>query len=637
MRMHTYACLILGSLFASAGSHSQVVLSGRVMTPKAYNLEELVPLSNIFIFASLEGPNSQALGHRTFEMEPAGWYRVSGGAGNYTMLYSNTASYMRPFIYTNVFTRDGDIIDWVAKPSFTYAVFEDSSWEEKAGHAYFQTFVATGASVTHVGFRLAHDGVDGEGPGSQTLLISVHRQGKGDPDTWPQVGPVMAVLQVDCGGPKGYVYSAGFNSGEVPTAPGETYAVQLRAESPTGVFQPYWRIRADQRHDCFRVGPDGKGFTGREMWLAISSDNDGLLIPYHKQVQKEFGEMTRFGRKWTQTYVAQGHSLAGVILYAAWSGTQPSLRRQRVALRVRERTPTGPLVGIEKIGIGNGIHTGDASWGAVGVAFAPGEVPLEPGETYALEFETIETPESIGDYVDIKGRPSDRKPGFQPYRKIPPDDYPLGKAYFEGREAVEYDLDMQVIEYEHTAENWREAVTGGNLLRNGDMEQGADENGAPAGWTPYKVVETTSFLLSEGDESSSGRFVRVMGGGVNGLPVDGGWVQRADGLSRWETYRLSGKLRCSYIVDDQHACMIGYDPTGKTTDPAAASIEWATLPLVHGLFVPYQSPPIRPRESSISVWLRARTTMTVDYLFKADFDDFALRQVDRGVPQAAAQ
>src|SRR6185295_18164187 len=133
---------------------------------------------------------------------------------------------------------------------------------------------------------------------------------------------------VDSGGAKNYVWSAGWNSGEVPLIPGETYAVHLRAETADNAFQAFWRKVDGDAPKCFRIGKDGEaGFQERQLWMAVSADGDGLVIPYNKRVQKSFGSFAGSAPRWAQTYVAQGHSLAGVVLYAAVSGAQPPLAR----------------------------------------------------------------------------------------------------------------------------------------------------------------------------------------------------------------------------------------------------------------------------------------------------------------------
>ena len=81
--------------------------------------------------------------------------------------------------------------------------------------------------------------------------------------------------------------------------------------------------------------------------------------------------------------------------------------------------------------------------------------------------------------------------------------------------------------------------------------------------------------------------------------------------------------------------MVGIDPTGQDSDALAGTIQWNILPAIHGVFIPYQSGPIRPVDDAISVWLRGRTTLTSEYRFEADFDEFAMHQVATGVPGPA--
>jgi hypothetical protein len=594
-------------LAGSVSSFGQATLSGRLLHPRFAGDTEQMPFTAILCFASLNGSEGQAAGFRTFETYPVGWYHLVGSDGPYTMVFSTPARFMRPIVMTNVFTRAGDVVDRNLTPHFDDANFFEGGWDEHAAAEYDQTFVAKGTSITQVGFRLVHDGVDGEGPGSQNLVVSIHRKADGTPDTWPQVGPAETVFNVDSGGAKNYIWSVGWNSGEVPTKPGETYAVRLRAEKAGGVFQAFWQPADDTRTDCYRVGADSTGWQKHHIWVAVSSDSDGLLIPYNKHVSKEFCDFAQGARKWSQTYVAQGRSLASVIMYVAISGTQP------------------------------GIYTGDANWGTFGVAFAPGEVPLEPGETYAIELESIENDFTLGGWVNIKGVPSDMKPSFTPYRKCAPDTYDQGTAYLNGDQAMDYDLDMQVIEYAKAAAAWSDAVDPENLLKNGDMEAGTlvagnPDAGRPDSWQRFTIDPGTALWYVAEGEGENNRIVRVIGGSISGNTVDGGYLQRVEGLSHLETYRLSGRVRSSWLVDPDHQCFVGYDPTGQVDDPKAGTIVWTTLPKIHGIFVPYASDPIRPAKDAISVWLRGRTTSTADYPFKADFDDFALHRVNTGVP-----
>ncbi len=618
---------LLGCTIAAA-SHAQVTVSGRVWMPRSAGTQEMVPFKAIHVFGTPDGSTGQTAAFRTWEMEPAGWYRLTGSAARYTIAYSTPGKAMRPIIRTNVYTRDGDAFDINVSPAFDYAVLDETEWDPKPAREYYQTFTAKGTSITSVGLKLAHDGVDGEGPGAQNLVISIHRKGKsaGAPDAWRQIGPSMPVLNVDCGGVKSYDFSAGWDSGEVPTIPGETYAVRLRTESPAGKFQAYWKPHEGEG-GCYRVGSDGaKGWPGRDLWMTVASDSDGLVIPYNKRVHREFVGETKFGRKWSQTYVAQGKGLASVILYTATSGVQPGLPRQRVAVRVREGGPDGPVVGVEKIAIGSGNFTGDASWGVFGCAWAPGEVELEPGKTYAIEFESIETLESLAGYVNIKGMKNDCIPGFHPYPKTAPDSYKLGQAYFLGK-PTDFDLDMQVVEYRSSSLDWAGAADDANLLKDGLLSEGG------ASWHAFTVEPGTECSCVDDPNDAGNRILRTSCKSADATKVDGGFVQVVQELNRADTYRLQAQVRSTWAADVDHQCYVGYDPTGQDQDPQAKTIVWSTaFPPIHGRWVLFTSDPIRPTGSAISVWVRGRTTKPGDYPFRADFDDLQLRRVRTDVP-----
>jgi hypothetical protein len=619
---------------------SQSVISGRIQSQRFPGSTELMYHGGILVFGSLDGPGIEARGFRSWETEPAGWYRISGPAGNYTLLFTQPAGNFRPVVLNNIFTRPFEKLDPLrVSPHFDYFDFYEHEWDTKPATDYFQIFVARGQSLTQVGFKLATDGVDGGGPRSQNMVLSVHRKGPGTPDTWEQVGPAVAVPDVDCGGPKSYAYCGGWNSGEVPLSPGQTYAVRLRPETPGNTLQAWWHKTDDAAGYCYRLGADYAGFTNRCLWMAIGTDDDGLLLPYNKRVHKQFGAFAGFSSKWTQTYVAQGRSMAAALLYAAVGGAQPPLSRQRAVVRVRRGGPDGPVAGVEKIAIGNGNYTGDASWGCFGVAYAPGEVLLTPGETYGVEFESVENYETLHGFVNIKGQVSDDRPGFNPYRKHPRDSYARGTAFKAGHDVQDFDLDMQILEYEFAATNWALATDAENLLRNGGMEDGElklDNAGSPDHWKPFAIDPGTAHLYLLREPEKTNRIARISCGG-NGKAADGGWVQRVEGLDHFQTYRLAGWLRASWPADSDHQCFFGYDPTGQDTDPRSTSIVWsAALPGHHGHFLNHTCEPIRPTNNAVSVWLRARTTFTGDKHapFKGDFDEVSLRRVRTEAPSS---
>jgi hypothetical protein len=613
---------------------AQVLFHGRVYGETFPGSGKDFPFKAVYCFAGIDGPNCEPLQFATWEIDPVAWYSMTGPAGRYTMVFTRPGKFMRPIVLTNIFTKPGDDLHRIVRPKFDYANFYDGDWDKKPASEYYQTFVATGASVTHVGIRPVHDGVDGDGPGSQNIVVSIHKRGSGTPDNWPQIGPSRIIRDVDCGGAKDYVYYAGWNSGEVPLTPGEIYAVHLKGEKP---FQMFQQPNDDKRTDCYRIGADKTGWQGADIWMAVGTDNDGLLIPYNKCSNKEYMEFAGGSTKWSQTYVAQGTSLAAVLLSAAVGTAHPPLSRTRLRVRVREGGPNGPVVGVEKIAVGCGNYTGDASWGWFCAVYSPGEVPLKPGKTYAIEWETMETPQSLHDYVNCKGVKSDLKPGFNPYKKVAGDEYSLGTSYKDGTVKQDFDLDMQVIEYKNTPKDWDKAVVQKNLIRNGDMSLGEvaskpGDSGQPAFWKSWSLGTATSTAYIVDDMDAPNRLLRVTGNPKDNSTVDGGFVQKVEGLDHLETYRLSARARCTWQMSNNHSLYVGYDPTGQDTDPAATSIVWVPVVGTHDVWIDFVSEPIRPEKDSISVWLRGKSISPEQFAFEADFDDVQLCCVKSGVP-----
>jgi len=275
-----------------------------------------------------------------------------------------------------------------------------------------------------------------------------------------------------------------------------------------------------------------------------------------------------------------------------------------------------------------------------GLAYAPGEVPLTPGETYALEFESLENYETLHGFVNIKGEVSDERPGFNPYRKHPRDPCAHGTAFKFGRDPQDFDLDLQILEYQSEAPNWAWATEPENLARNGTMEQGRPvpgQPGSPEAWKPFALDPNTAHRHLTEAPAYTNRLARVLAGDARKATVDGGWVQRVDGLEPAHTYRLSARLRASWPVDATHQVRLGLDPTGQDTDPEAPTVVWSPpLPAVHGRWVTHLSEPVRPATNALSLWLRARATGGGESFapFKADFDDVALRRVRTDPPGA---
>jgi hypothetical protein len=630
--------LSLAVLFFPAFAQAQMTLTGRLLWPPVDGAAKEVGIGHVLVFGSQAGADKQPLAFRSWETNPVGWYRLSGPAGRYTLLFAQPGNFMRPAILNNIYTRDGEKINLSrsVRAPWDEACMDDSAWDRTAAHEYFQPFLARGASITQVGFKLAHDGVDGPGPLAQDLVLSIHEVVENAPPAkWARVGPEMPVVDVDCGGGKNYSYSAGFDSGEVPTTPGRKYAVRLAAKSPAGKFQPFWhRIAQGEKYlpaQRAKAGaadsPVAYEDTGNHLWMTIASDSDGLLIPYNKRVHKEFNQLTKFARVWSQTYIARGKSLAGVVLYAATSGVQPSMNQQRLRIIVVDEE-TGNVVGAAKIAIGNGLYTGDASWGTFGAVYEPDEVPLAPGHTYRLHFESIETPHNLGlgTFVNTKGMKSDGRPGFNPYRKHPLDIDKAGHAFLNGTEAQDFSLDMQVIEYEQQLHGHENSTRGAELIKFGNFEKGEDWSSA---WKPPGGKAQNATIEPE-TTASGGTALRMSS---REKTFDAVVVQRVAGLSPTQTYRLVAMACANQLPSDQCRTLIGIDKTGQTDDADAATVEWTVLPAITGRFDGYAPAPVRPAADAISVFLRLRVTDPPAPAPVAEFQRISMRQVDTHPPQ----
>jgi hypothetical protein len=619
---------------------AQMTLTGRLLWPPYEGAKKEVGIGHILVFGSLPGPEKQPLAFRSWETNPVGWWKLSGPAGRYTLLFAQPANFMRPAILNNINTKDGDNLNLsrIVPAPWDEACLDDSAWDHAAAHEYFQPFVARGSSITQIGFKLAHDGIDGAGPGAQDFLLSIHEVKENDPPAkWPRIGPEMPVIDVDCGGAKNYSFSAGFNSGEVPTTPGKTYAVRLATKSNTGKFQPYLHLVAEGEKYLpawrSKTMPGDQPVeyeqTTSHLWMAIASDSDGLLIPYNKRIHKEFNQLTRFARTWSQTYVAKGHSLAGVVLYAATSGVQPSINQQRVMISVWKEQPNPESVGTAKLAIGNGLYTGDASWGTFGAVYEPDEVRLEPGKTYRLQFESIETPANLGlgTFKNIKGMKSDGKPGFNPYQKHPLDNYPLGRAFFNGTDPQDFSLDMQIVEYEPGVIGHFNSLKGPQLIKAGNFDKDEDWKAA---WS-IPGGKGAGANIERGIEPGGGSVLRMSG---KEKTFDAVVVQRAAGLSRAQSYRAAAGVRSNHLPTDQCRAMIGIDLTGQTENPDAPTVTWTVLPAITGRFDDFTPDAFRPANDAISIFLRLRSDDSPSPAPFAEFRHISLMAVDTRPPQA---
>ena len=161
-----HALFILTLIFpltAAAG----VELSGRLLVPGT-DPPHMLAAVRAFGFSSGAG---RGQGFRTWEMEPRGWWKLEGAPGDWTVLFTGPSHFVRPCLLTTRVADGAKPSSLRPLPRFDYACFTESAWDPKAARTYWQPLTAKSTSVTHVGFKLATDGVDGPGPGAATMVL----------------------------------------------------------------------------------------------------------------------------------------------------------------------------------------------------------------------------------------------------------------------------------------------------------------------------------------------------------------------------------------------------------------------------------------------------------------------------------
>ena len=424
----SFVCGIACALFQTQGadwSRSFLVdgyLMGRAEGSAVANTR--FPIGDAFLYFSHNGSNHVPSTFRALNIEPLGWWKFEGDPGLFSILAVFPNQYLRPVVWSALPVLASERMHgYPLETAMDFGRFEDKEWDPNPARAYYQVFKTARKSVTHVSFKIAHDGVDGDGPGKQDIVVAVFEVGsdQSNPDTWRQIGPERVIENVDGGLTEHPVYTAAWNSGETPLIPGNFYAVRLATRKEGNTFQVFWsdelKNASESQDVAWRSSNAANEWerTSRRLWMSVDGDGAGLLIPYNKLSGKDFGELGGFAQSWSQHFIAQGSSLAGALLYAAVGGSQPPIYRQKTLISVHEGSPKGPIIGTPKIAAGAGNYTGDASWGAFGAAFAPGETPLKTGMDYWIRWQTLETDFTIGNYVNSKGIRSSGSRGFNPY------------------------------------------------------------------------------------------------------------------------------------------------------------------------------------------------------------------------------
>jgi hypothetical protein len=284
--------------------------------------------------------------------------------GTYSALLTFPYLFATPKVINNISITEGQLtrVDFEMPIDYSTYFFHDHT---HPATSWCQTFVATGYGIRGVSFTYA-----GNNPESVTVTVLGEKEGVLDPALWHPLGSATryGTSASQTGEDDNWVR---WRTGQVPTFPGQRYAVKLTANN--GMLQPHRRYK------------DGNSYVGGQAYLGgqpqsfdlnivVFSDNDGTTVTMNSNGTKQ-GHAPTVGRAaYGQTFIARGNGLAAVdcTLSVPWDTV--------MEWTVRENGPEGPQVGASRRVMGawdvTSIH---------GVSFNPDEVPLTAGQTYFIE------------------------------------------------------------------------------------------------------------------------------------------------------------------------------------------------------------------------------------------------------------
>lgn len=230
-----------------------------------------------------------------------------------------------------------------------------------------QTFVATGSAITMITIRMPLAGID--------FTATVHDGGPGG----SQVGPT-----------KNFTSRSGptdqrlfYNGNDLPTIPGHTYYLRLKAAGTTqGLFcesEPIPDMSDPMPNGC--VYHDGVPDQSRDLGLIICSDDDGIVTDLNIDKGATYGtpvpqNVTRFG----QTFTARGTSL---LYFGAYITDHNTDYMATLYDGINDGVP-GAKIGFSKMN--SYVRYGDPE---VIFTWEPNECPLTPGHTYYIEVSRV--------------------------------------------------------------------------------------------------------------------------------------------------------------------------------------------------------------------------------------------------------
>ena len=335
-----------------------------------------------------------------------GYYKIDNlPAGLYSIYVSQPDFFASPKVVPNVEIRNGQGTTVNIDLDVDYSTyFFPGVWTDWGPWTWYQTFLATGTCVRGISWIMA-------GTGSEGRVAIVEDNGLGDIRTWPEVGHKT----------KGGLGANSdqwvrWPSGQIKLVPGQTYAVKIWVDGGCAIYK---RDKDGNSYPHGRAYDQDANPKNYDLNITVFVDKNNQSVTHTLIASKDWelhGELS--DRRWGQTFVATGASLAAVDLFAASSDSNFD-----ATWRIHQGGPSGPQIGpiktTQRAYFTPGTHL-------IGVSYNPGDVLLVPGETY---------------YIDVTDTQD-----FMPYVQRPWNDYPDGRAYRNGA-ATGYDLAMTIVEY----------------------------------------------------------------------------------------------------------------------------------------------------------------------------------------------
>lgn len=334
----------------------------------------------------------------TFASAPVGYWGFDVLSGTYAIGVGHKDQFPRMFVFgvaagtTYLRIREN--------PDYYTTAFD---YYPNPAQEFAQSFEALGTSVTSVSVKFATSQI------AQATIHPVTIDWLGNQTLGAQIGPAR-VLQGDFNNDSMATWSAG----EVPTTPGQYYAVKFR-RSDNNSFQVYYSRVRDFGGEDFPGGRHwyGSTQTSDSLKTVIGMDTDGVTSTMNTSIansQIAFQGVAVAG----QTFTANGTSLVGVHFLVGNVASQPDME-----VAVFQSPGVGGM-GANQVGPSKYVKAIDNNGRTVATWF-PGEAPLTPGQQY---------------YIRIKRVYSNT--GYAIWRTVS-NEYAGGQAYIDGA-AQNYDL-----------------------------------------------------------------------------------------------------------------------------------------------------------------------------------------------------